>query len=49
MTQKRCGICGKSTRKGCSKGNVTVGIHDHCFKVWQAFNRLKTFVEVLFV
>jgi len=30
--QKRCGFCGKNTRKGCSK--CRVGIHDHCFMEW---------------
>ena len=31
-TQRRCGMCGKNTRKGCLK--CTVGLHDHCFKEW---------------
>lgn len=32
MTQKRCGVCHKNTRKGCQKCGV--GLHDHCFKQW---------------
>ena len=32
MIQKRCWLCCKNTRKGCSKGNVN--IHGYCFKEW---------------
>ena len=33
--QKRCGHCGKNTRKGCSKCGI--GLHDHCFKEWHEY------------
>ena len=32
LVKQKSGLCGKNTRKGCSKCGV--GIHDHCFTEW---------------
>lgn len=35
VTQRRCGVCHKNTRKGCHKCGV--GLHDHCFEQWHGY------------
>ena len=36
LTQRRCGLCRKNTRKGCKKCGC--GLHDHCFEEWHGIH-----------
>ena len=38
LTQKKCGLYDKNTRKGCSKSNV--GIYDHCLTEWRDIQKI---------